>query len=276
MNNYFQLMRLHKPIGILLLLWPTLWALFIAANDFPSIKNIFIFVFGVILMRSAGCVINDIADRNFDAHVARTKSRPITAKKIKPKNAFILFIFLCTAAFFLVLFTNKLTILLSFVAVIIAIIYPFMKRYTYWPQLVLGIAFSFSIPMAFAAEINYIPSVALLMMLINILWTILYDTEYAMIDRADDITIGIKSTAILFGKFDRVMIGCLQCSVIILLFFLGFMLSLSYIYFCSIFVCILLFAYQQTLMTKHEPEKCMCAFLNNQWIGLLVFLGIVI
>lgn len=271
---YFQLMRFHKPVGILLLLWPTLWALWIASHGAPHIKNIFIFVVGVILMRAAGCVINDIADRKLDLHVTRTASRPITTGEITTQSALILFFILCALAFVLVLFTNILTIFLSFFALATAMIYPFMKRYTHFPQIILGMAFSFSVPMAFAAEINQINFVSLLLMLITILWTVLYDTEYAMADRTDDLKIGIKSTAIFFGKYDRIMIGLFQSVVILLLFFLGLLEKFSVIYFSAIVIAALLFLYQQFLISTREPKNCLRAFLNNQWVGLIIFVGI--
>lgn len=273
---YFQLMRFNKPIGTLLLLWPTLWALWIAARGLPSIKNIFIFIVGVILMRAAGCVINDVADRKFDLNVARTKLRPLTSGKISTRESIILFSILCAIAFILVLFTNKLTILLSFFAVIAAIIYPFMKRHTYWPQLFLGIAFSFSIPMAFAAETNHVSFIAWILMCANILWTIAYDTQYAMTDREDDVKIGIKSTAILFGKYDRMMIALFQFGFIFLLCYLGFLEKFSVIYFMSIFITVLFFIYQQILISKRQPSNCLRAFLNNQWVGMIIFLGILL
>lgn len=273
-QNYLRLMRFHKPIGIALLLWPTLWALWIAAHGFPSIKNLFIFVCGVVLMRAAGCVINDFADRQFDRHVARTNQRPLTAGLVSPKNALILFFILCAVAFVLVLFTNILTILIAVFACLIAILYPFAKRYTHWPQLVLGIAFSFSIPMAFAAETGSISWLAGILMLANIAWTISYDTEYAMTDRADDMKIGIKSTAVLFGCYDRLMIGLFQSVTILLLILLGLLLSFSLIYFIAVFAAILLMLYQQILIANRVPEQCLRAFSNNQWVGMAIFIGI--
>lgn len=267
-------MRFHKPIGILLLLWPTLWALWIAAHGFPSIKNLVIFVMGVVFMRAAGCVINDVADRQFDLYVARTKNRPITTGKISPKNALILFIVLCLMAFALVLFTNKPTILLAICAVLIATGYPFAKRYTHWPQVLLGIAFSFSIPMAFTAETGKLSIVALILMLANIAWTIAYDTQYAMTDRSDDMKIGIKSTAILFGVYDRIMVGLFQSIAILLLMLVGVLESFSISYFAAIFIAFLFMLYQHYLIARREPKKCFQAFLNNQWVGLVVFLGI--
>lgn len=273
-KSYFELMRFHKPIGILLLLWPTLWALWIAAKGFPSGKNLFIFIGGVVLMRAAGCVINDFADRKLDPHVARTKLRPLAAGEIKPREALILFLILCALAFILVLFTNKLTIILAVFALITAIIYPFMKRHTYWPQFILGVAFSFSVPMAFAAQTGKLFFVTGIVMAINILWTIAYDTQYALVDRTDDIKIGIKSTAILFGKNNQLIIGLFQGTVVALLCMLGFLLSFSIIYFSAVFIVFLLFIYQQRLIAQNNPEKCFRAFLNNQWVGLIVFVGI--
>ena len=273
-KSYFELMRFHKPIGTLLLLWPTLWALWIAAKGFPSEKNLFIFICGVVLMRAAGCVINDYADRAFDTHVTRTQLRPMAAGKIKPREALILFFILCTLSFILVLFTNKLTIILAFFALITAIIYPFMKRHTYWPQFILGIAFSFSVPMAFAAQTGKLFFVTGIVMVINILWTIAYDTQYALVYRTDDIKIGIKSTAILFGKHNRLMIGLFQGAVVALLCVLGFLLSFSIVYFSAVFIVCLLFIYQQRLIAQNNFEKCFRAFLNNQWVGLVVFVGI--
>ncbi len=268
-------MRLHKPIGILLLLWPTLWALWIAAHGIPRLKNLLVFIVGVILMRSAGCVINDFADRKLDLHITRTQSRPLTTGEIPARNAIILFIVLCLLAFILVLLTNLLTIFLAFFAVIIAIIYPFMKRYTNWPQFILGVAFSFSIPMAFAAETGHVPLTAGILMLATIFWTMAYDTQYAMIDRDDDVKIGIKSTAILFGQYDRLMIGLFQYAAIVLLCILGFLESFLFIYFMAVFIAVLLFIYQQLLIANQESKNCFRAFLNNQWVGLIIFMGII-
>lgn len=272
--HYLELMRFHKPVGIFLLLWPTLWALWIASGGFPSTKNLFIFIGGVVLMRAAGCVINDIADRKLDLQVKRTQTRLITSGKISVHNALLLFFALCLMAFLLVLMTNPLTILLSFFALCVATFYPFAKRYTHFPQVILGIAFSFAIPMAFSAVHNHIPAIAWLIMIINMLWTVMYDTLYAMVDRDDDLKIGIKSTAILFGKCDKLMIGLLQLTVITLLCLLGFLLNFLLIYFVAVFIALLLFIYQQKLISDRIPDKCFQAFLNNQWVGLIVFIGI--
>lgn len=272
--SYAELMRLHKPVGILLLFWPTAWALWIAGNGHPSIKNCIIFIAGVILMRSAGCIINDFADRKYDPHVSRTHTRPIATGAVSPKEAIFLFLMLCLLAFIFVLFTNFLTIILSVFAVMVAFAYPFMKRYTHWPQFVLGIAFSFSIPMAFAAETNHLPIIAFVMMLANILWTVAYDTQYAMVDRSDDLKIGIKSTAILFGDHDLLMIGLFQGGAVMLLVLIGLLKSLSIYYFFGIIATIALFAYQHKLTVKREPKQCFAAFLNNQWVGCVIFIGI--
>lgn len=276
LKSYFELMRFHKPIGTFLLLWPTWWALWMAARGFPSIKNFIIFTLGVVIMRAAGCVMNDFADRDVDLHVARTKSRPITSGNITPSHALILFFMLCLIGLTLVLFTNMLTIVLSIFALMTATIYPFMKRYTHWPQLILGIAFSFSIPMAFAAETNTLPLISFLLMLANIFWTIAYDTAYAMVDRHDDLKIGIKSTAILFGKYDRWIIGLFQIMSVLLLFFIGIITKLNGIYFLGLLISILLFLYQQTLLSTRLPENYFRAFLNNNWVGLSIFLGILL
>lgn len=272
--KYLQLMRLHKPIGIFLLLWPTLWALWIASHGHPHFKNVVIFVLGVILMRSAGCVINDFADKDFDFHVTRTKNRPITTGEISKNHALILFLILCAVAFALVLLTNAHTIFLSFLALAIAIFYPFTKRFFHCPQMILGVAFSMGVPMAFTAENTAFTKITWLLMLANIFWVILYDTEYAMTDREDDLKIGVQSTAIFFGKYDSVVVGLLQIAVLVLLIVLGVYLNLLITYFIFLFAAMLLFFYQQYLMMTRDPQKCFQAFLNNHWVGLIIFLGI--
>lgn len=272
--KYFRLMRLHKPIGIFLLLWPTLWALWIASHGHPHFKNVIIFVLGVIVMRSAGCVINDFADKDFDLHVTRTKNRPITTGEISKNHALILFLILCAIAFALVLLTNAHTIFLSCLALSIAILYPFTKRFFHCPQMILGVAFSMGVPMAFTAENTAFTKITWLLMLANIFWVILYDTEYAMTDREDDLKIGVQSTAIFFGKYDCVAVGLLQSIMIALLVFLGLSFHLSIMYFIFLTVAAILFFYQQHLMTTRDPQKCFQAFLNNHWVGLIIFLGI--
>jgi 4-hydroxybenzoate polyprenyltransferase len=273
---YVRLIRLHKPIGIFLLLWPTLWALWIAGQGRPAIKIILIFIAGVILMRSAGCIINDIADRNFDAHVTRTRERPLVTGIVTIKGALILFTVLVIIAFLLVLQLNAFTIALSFVAVILAIIYPFTKRFSQLPQFVLGAAFAWSVPMAFAAQLNAIPNIAWLVFVIALLWPVMYDTLYAMVDREDDILIGIKSTAILFGKHDRWVIGLLQLIIISLFLLLGFVLHFTIAFYFAVLLATILFCYQQYLIKDRIPAKCFQAFLNNNWVGLIIFVGIVV
>jgi 4-hydroxybenzoate polyprenyltransferase len=262
-NHYIRLMRLDKPIGILLLLWPTLWAVWTAGQGHPSLK--IIFTLGVIIMRSAGCVINDIADRNFDRHVARTKNRPLTSGEVTLKESIILFIGLLILALLLVLQLNKFTILLSFVALGLACLYPFTKRFLYYPQLFLGLAFGIAIPMAFASQLNYLPNICWVMYAVGILWPLMYDTEYAMVDREDDVKIKLKSTAVLLGHKDIYFIGLLQLIILFLLFMTG----LRY----SLIIISILFIYQQVLIKKRKSESCFKAFLNNQWVGLVLFLG---
>ena len=272
--SYIRLMRLNKPIGIFLLLWPTLWALWIAGQDRPDLKIVLIFIAGVILMRSAGCIINDVADRNFDGHVTRTRERPLVTGAVTIKGALILFTSLVLIAFLLVLQLNTLTIALSFVAVALAIVYPFVKRFSYLPQLVLGAAFAWSVPMAFAAQTNSVPALAWLVYLIALLLPVMYDTIYAMVDREDDVHAGVKSTAILFGKYDVYIVGVLQIIVILLLLLLGMILHFGVVFYIAIFFASLLFIYQQYLIRERVPAKCFKAFLNNNWVGLVIFIGI--
>ncbi len=272
---YAQLMRLHKPIGIYLLLWPTLWSLWLATDQMlPSISNLIIFVLGVVLMRSAGCVINDFADRKIDSHVKRTEDRPLASGKVSTQEALILFSVLIIAAFLLVLMTNVLTIQLSIGGVLLAASYPFMKRYTYLPQVVLGAAFAWSIPMAFAAESGSIKMEAWLIYLAVVLWTVVYDTFYAMVDRDDDLKIGVKSTAILFGEQDKVITGFLQLLTLYTLMMVGQRFDLSLPYYLSLGGVAALFIYQQWLIRFRDRDACFKAFLNNHWVGLAVFAGI--
>jgi len=272
--HYLNLIRFDKPIGTYLLLWPTLWALWLAAEGVPDLKLLVIFTLGTFLMRSAGCVINDYADRKIDGQVKRTVKRPIAAGFIKPKDALIFCAILCVAAFILVLFTNNKTILLSFAALILAACYPFMKRYTYYPQLVLGAAFSCGIPMAFAAQRNDLPSSLWLIYIAVVLWTMAYDTFYAMVDRDDDIKIGVKSTAILFGDDDRKITGAIQAVVIFILLLAGGKFSLGYWYYSSVFGAAGLFVYQQYLIRDRDRDECFKAFLHNHWVGAMIFAGI--
>jgi len=275
-NDYAHLMRMEKPIGIYLLLWPTLWALWIAAEGFPDQKVLLIFVAGVVLMRSAGCVINDVADRKIDRHVERTKDRPITSGRVSTTEALALFAILTLTAFLLVLMTNALTISLSIVAAVLAVSYPFMKRYTYLPQLVLGAAFGMSIPMAFAAQTGDVPAYAWILYVANVLWTLTYDTMYAITDREDDLKIGVKSTAILFGEQDRLILGVLQILALFALFMVGQHLHFGSWFYAGLVAAALLFIYHQYLIKDRDGELCFKAFLHNHWVGLVVFLGILL
>jgi 4-hydroxybenzoate polyprenyltransferase len=271
-----QLIRFDKPIGTLLLLWPALWALWLAAQGVPNYTLFAIFLAGTFLTRSAGCIINDIADRNLDGAVARTRARPLVTGAVTVREAMILFVVLMLAAFILVLLTNRLTVILSVAAVILVASYPFMKRYMQLPQLVLGAAFSWSIPMAFAAQSEALPPALWLAYLGNLLWTMAYDTEYAMVDREDDLKIGIKSTAILFGSYDRLMIAVLQASSLISLYLAGQAFGLGLYYNASLVVSAALFSYQQYLIRARRPDDCFRAFLQNNWVGMIIFSGVVL
>ncbi|EIS3741865.1 4-hydroxybenzoate octaprenyltransferase [Aeromonas hydrophila] len=273
---YVQLARIDKPIGTLLLLWPTLWALWLAADGLPDLWTLLVFVVGVFLMRSAGCVINDYADRNFDGHVKRTAGRPLPMGKVKPREVLALFAVLALISFALVLTMNPLTIGLSFAALLLAVCYPFMKRYIPIPQLVLGMAFSWSIPMAYAAQANALPAVAWLVFLANLLWTIAYDTQYAMVDLDDDLKLGLKSSAILFGRHDKRIIGALQLLTLLILLLVGQLSELGSSYYWSLLAAAALFVYQQRLIRERQREACFQAFLNNNYVGALIFAGVVI
>ncbi|MFB1035694.1 MAG: 4-hydroxybenzoate octaprenyltransferase [Sinobacterium sp.] len=267
-------MRTDKPIGTLLLLWPTLWGLLLASGGSPSVKNLIIFCFGCWLMRSAGCVINDFADRKIDGGVKRTQGRPLVTGAVLSKEALALFAALCIAAFILVLQTNTLTIMLSVAAVALAATYPLMKRYTHLPQVVLGAAFSWSIPMAFSAETNSLPAALWLLYAANVVWTVTYDTFYAMVDRDDDVKIGVKSTAILFGRYDRLITAVLQIIVIALLIASGIVFELGAVYYTSLAVISALFVYQQILIKNRDGEQCFNAFLHNNYVGMAICIGI--
>ncbi len=275
-HQYWLLARFDRPIGILILLWPTLWALWVAGDGKPDPLVFTVFVLGVILMRAAGCVINDYADREFDPHVERTKQRPIAAGRVKPKEALILFVILCLIAFSLVLLMNRLTVLLSFIAAFLAASYPFMKRYTHLPQAYLGIAFGWAVPMAFAAQTGSVPSVAWVMYLATVLWALVYDTMYAMVDKDDDLKIGVKSTAILFGDKDRHIMAVLQIIIIGLLIIIGTLENLSWPYYFGVLVAVGLSIYQQILIFNREKNQCFKAFLNSNWFGLAVFCGLAV
>ena len=276
LGYYAILIRFNKPIGTFLLLWPTLWALWIAAEGHPSLHLFVVFTLGTFLTRSAGCVLNDFADRDYDPHVERTRNRPLAKGLITNKEALLVCASLMFLAFLLVLTTNRLTVLLSFVALILAGIYPFMKRYTYVPQFFLGLAFSWGIPMAFAAQIDSVPKIAWLIYIANILWAMIYDTIYAMVDREDDIRIGVKSTAILFDDADRAIIGIMQGLMLIVLMIIGRELELSWIYFTGLAVAGGLMVYHQYLIKDRVPKLCFQAFLHNNWLGASVFVGILI
>ena len=272
--QYALLIRLNRPIGVFLLLWPTLWGLWIAAEGFPNINVFIVFVLGVFIMRSAGCALNDIADKRFDTFVIRTRTRPLAAGKITSIEALIVAISLIFIALLLVLTMNELTIQLSLFAVILAGVYPFMKRYTYLPQFFLGLTFGWSIPMAFAAQTNTVPKIAWLLLVTNILWSVVYDTIYAMIDREEDLKIGVEYTAILFDDADRVIIAIIQALVLLALIAVGRQLKLDYNYFISLIVAACFFFYQLRLIWNREPQQCMRAFINNNWVGLTIFIGI--
>ncbi len=275
--DYARLLRLDRPIGSLLLLWPTYWALWLAADGFPGIGNFIVFTLGVFLMRAAGCAINDFADRKVDRHVKRTKDRPLTSGRIEAWEAVALFAGICLVAFLMVvLFTNTLTLYLSFGGVILAFIYPFMKRYTHLPQLFLGAAFSWAIPMAWAAEAGEVTRIAWLLFTANVLWTVAYDTLYAMVDRDDDIKIGIKSTAILFGDADRAVIAILQALVVLILIMVGQQAELGVFYYLGLVAMACLFVFQQHLARYRERDGCFKAFLNNNWAGFAVFTGLLV
>lgn len=272
---YFQLMRLDKPVGIYLLLWPTLWALWIAGEGSPSIANSIIFILGVVIMRSAGCVINDYADRHVDAHVERTQHRPLAQKVITEKQALGLFAGLCLTAFILVLFTNEFTVYLSFGGLALASMYPFMKRYTHLPQVVLGAAFAWAVPMAFAAEQNALPDVVWLIYAATVTWTVAYDTQYAMVDREDDLKIGVKSTAILFGNADTFIIGVLQCFTLLAFLMIGSKIGAHWPYYIAVCVAGGMFGYHQMLIRQRDRDNCFKAFLHNHWVGAVMFIGLV-
>lgn len=275
-NPYIRLMRLDRPIGNFLLLWPTLWALWVAAAGLPKLDVLLVFVLGVLLMRAAGCVINDYADRDFDGQVERTKHRPLATGEVTAKQALALFAALGLIAFALVLTQNWLTIQLSFVGMALAALYPFTKRVTHLPQFVLGAAFGWATPMAFAAQTGELPPITWLMFGITLVWTVAYDTMYAMVDRADDLKAGIKSTAILFGRFDRLAIGLLQAFTLGLLFLVGQIQGLNEWFFLSLLLAGLLAAYQQYLIKDRDRDLCFKAFLNNNHFGAVIFVGLLL
>ena len=274
LSYYAMLMRWDKPIGILLLLWPTLWALWLAARGVPDVWRLGIFCAGVVVMRSAGCIINDIADRQIDPHVARTRARPLAAGVVSLKEAVILLVVLLGLGLCLLLQLNRLTICCGFISLFFIILYPFAKRYTYFPQVVLGIAFYTSIPMAFAATLNHFTPLMWWVYLTAGLWTVIYDTFYAMADREEDKLIGVRSTAILFGRYDRVILAGLQVIFIGLLYYIGRLAQLHTVYNVSIIVASLLSLHHQILIRNQNPTLCFRAFLHSHRIGLVIFLGL--
>ncbi|MDC3361002.1 4-hydroxybenzoate octaprenyltransferase [Candidatus Thioglobus sp.] len=274
MNAYIRLMRLDKPIGSLLLLWPTYWALFLSADGWPDLDILFIFTSGVFIMRTAGCVINDFADRKIDKHIVRTQQRPLASGEISSNSALVLFSLLLLIALGLVLQTNILTIKLSLIAVFLATLYPFTKRWTNLPQLVLGAAFGMSVPMAFSAQTGVVPLTAWLVFIATLVWTLIYDTFYAMADRDEDLKIGVKSTAILFAKYDQIIITLLQILLIIVLILIGNVFDLGLIYDFSLVIISFFMIYHQFLLKKRQKEEYFKAFLNNNFIGMTAFLGI--
>jgi 4-hydroxybenzoate polyprenyltransferase len=275
LDAYERLMRLDKPIGILLLLWPTLWALWLASRGIPDWITLLIFITGAVLMRSAGCVMNDIADREYDGLVERTKNRPLATGEVSVKEAYLLAAGLALIAFCLVLLFNKTTVLLSFVALFLAATYPFTKRFLVIPQAYLGVAFGFSIPMAFAAVNDYIPPLAWVLLAANVAWAIAYDTQYAMVDREDDVKIGIKSSAIFFGKYDVLAVFICYIIMIALLVYIGNFMGFRKFYFIGLGAALGFAIGQCQLIKTRDKQDCFRAFLFNNWIGLMIFLGLV-
>lgn len=274
LGHYWRLVRADRPIGIYLLLWPALWALWVAAEGIPPWWTLMVFVLGTALMRSAGCAINDYADRDFDGRVSRTAQRPLATGLVSPREAVAVFVILSLLAFALVLTLNARTIAYSFVAVALAASYPFTKRYTHMPQLVLGMAFGWAVPMAFTALQNQTPPVAWVLFAATVIWALIYDTMYAMVDRDDDLKVGIKSTAILFGRFDRLVIGLLQVSMLALLWQVGEMAGRGVVYQVALAGGAGLFVYHQWLIRGREAGACFRAFLHNHYFGMLLFLGL--
>nr|WP_213014352.1 4-hydroxybenzoate octaprenyltransferase [Erwinia persicina] len=273
---YSRLMRIDKPIGSLLLLWPTLWALWLAGRQAPPLNVLLVFVLGVFFMRAAGCVVNDFADRKIDGFVKRTRERPLPSGAVTPREAKLLFAGLVLISFALVLTMNSMTIWLSLGGLGLAWLYPFMKRYTHLPQVVLGAAFGWAIPMGWAAVSESVPLTCWLLFLANICWTVAYDTQYAMVDRDDDLKIGVKSTAILFGRYDKLIIGLLQLATLCLMALVGRQLHLNGIFYWSVLIAGVFFVHQQKLIARRRRELCFKAFLNNNWVGLVLFIGVVL
>jgi 4-hydroxybenzoate polyprenyltransferase len=274
LDAYERLMRLDKPIGILLLLWPALWGLWLAAYGFPDLDNLLIFIVGVVLMRSFGCIVNDYADRRFDPHVERTRARPLATGEVSAYEAVMLSVFLLLLALMLVLQLNQLTVILAFIALPLAVIYPFLKRVFAFPQAWLGIAFGFSIPMAFAAQHGSLLAVAWVLMIANMFWAIAYDTEYAMVDRDDDVKLGLKSSAILLGRHDVAGVMIAHAVFLLIMAAVGYERQLGVLYYVGLTVAAGLMGYQYRLIRGRQREDCFKAFLNNNWLGLAIFAGL--
>ena len=273
---YIELMRLNKPVGIYLVLWPALWALWLAAEGTPPGLVLGVFMLGAIVVRSAGCVINDYADRDWDGDVARTCDRPLVTGEIKPRDALLLFTALGLIGFGLVLLLNTLTILLAIGALFLTALYPYTKRFTHWPQVFLGLAFAWAVPMGFAAVQNTVPYQAWWVFAITLLWTLIYDTMYAMTDKPDDLKVGIKSTAILFGDYDRLIIGLLQTLMLGMLLVMGALFDLNPVYYISLVLVAALFVYHQWLIKARDRALCLKAFKHNHWVGVVILLGLVL
>jgi 4-hydroxybenzoate polyprenyltransferase len=275
-RDLIELARLHRPIGIWLLLWPVLWALWVAGQSHPTPKILVIFVLGTVAMRSAGCVINDLADRDFDPFVKRTRDRPIASRRIAPHEAVIWFLVLIGIALALVLQLDWPTIQLSFVGAVLAVSYPFFKRFFPLPQFYLGVAFSWGVPMVFMAELGHVPRVAWIIFFAGIIWAAIYDTMYAMVDREDDLKIGVKSSAIVFGDMDKLIIAMLQGLFLFALYLAGKSMEYGYWYHVGLIAATVFFVYQQYLIRDRKPAECFAAFLNNHYVGLSVFIGILL
>ena len=273
-SAYIALTRIDRPVGIYLVLWPALWGLWLASEGLPSLSILIVFVLGAILMRSAGCVINDYADRNFDGHVERTQNRPLASGVLSGKEALIFFTLLCSIAFLLVLSLNTLTVMLSFVAVFLAILYPFMKRFSHWPQAFLGAAFAWAVPMAFAAVLNEVPWQVWPLFIVTLVWSLIYDTAYAVGDMEDDIKIGIKSTAIFFGDKLVLWIGFFQVLMWLLLLWIGNLFDLGLIYHLSLIIVAVWFLYDLKRLSQQSGVVAFKVFLQNHWIGFIILLGI--
>jgi 4-hydroxybenzoate polyprenyltransferase len=276
LGHYEKLLRLDKPIGILLLLWPTLWALWLSAAGHPDWRIVWIFALGTVLMRSAGVAVNDFADRRFDPHVERTRGRPLATGAIEPLEALLLAAVLALIAFVLILPLGRLVILLSFCALFLAVSYPFTKRFFALPQAYLGVAFGFGIPMGYAAHLGEVPPVAWLLLLANIFWTIAYDTEYAMVDRADDVRLGVRTSAILFGRADVAAVMMCHALFLAILCWVGWRLALAWPYYAGLVCAALLITHQYFLIRTRGPQRCFRAFLGNNWVGCVIFVGIVL